>query len=39
MSVEPEDIMAEIQDLMKMVERIAERVDEIVRMLQIHHES
>lgn len=37
--VEPEDIMDEIEALVKIVEKVAERVDEIVRMLQIHHES
>lgn len=36
---ETDDILAEIQALMKAVERIAERVDEILHLLHMERES
>jgi uncharacterized protein YwgA len=34
-----EDIIAEIQSLMKQIERVAEKVDEILTLVQIEEES
>jgi uncharacterized protein YwgA len=36
---ETEDILAEIQSLMRQIERVAEKVDEILTLVQIEDES